>query len=309
VRLPERSLRLVAALLAAGTLAPPRSSSAQDAAPKEAPAVKSEMFEADAPGVKLSADLSWVTTTGNSRTGSLGFGASLDRRWERHGLLVSATGTRASSSADLNFARGSAADFEVVRPDPEPTVEYYKLRGRYDIRVAERFFVLGGTSWERNRFSGLRSRLVAEAGVGVVLAASQSTDFRATVGLTYTNNREVVPNPDLENNFAGARASWSLRRRLTETTSLVHDLVLDENLKQKDDFRADVGLGLSVSMSSRLALRASYRMLLRNLPALEELPLLDASGVQIGSVTAPLRKVDQGMSLSVVFSFERNDPE
>jgi Protein of unknown function, DUF481 len=282
---------------------------AQEAVPKDGPAVKADVFEADAPGLKISADLSWVVTTGNSRTATVGFGSELSRRWERHGLLLSASGTRASSSRGLSFAVGDVSDFEVVRPDPEPTVEYYKLRGRYDHRVSERLFVLAGSSWERNRFSGLRSRLVAEGGFGFVVAASEATDFRATAGLTYTNNQEVVPNPALENNFAGARVSWTLKRRLTDTASLVHDLVLDENLKQTDDFRADLGLGLSVSISTRLALKASHRLLFRNLPALEQLPLRDAAGVETGSVAAPLRKVDQGLSVSLVFSFERSDGE
>jgi len=282
---------------------------AQEAVPKDGPVVEADVFEADAPGLKVSADLSWVMTTGNSRTATVGFGSELTRRWKSHGLLLSAGGTRASSSGGLSFAVGDVSDFEVVRPEPEPTVEYYKLRGRYDYRVSERFFVLAGSSWERNRFSGLRSRLVAEGGLGFVVAASEATDFRATAGLTYTNNKEVVPNPDLENNFAGARLSWTLKQRLSDTASLVHDLVLDENLKQTEDLRADLGLGLSVSISSRLALKASHRLLFRNLLALGQLPLRDASGTETGSVAVPLRKVDQGSSVSLVFSFERKDGE
>lgn len=282
---------------------------AQQAVPKSTPAVDAKAFDYGAPGLKMKADLSYVMTGGNSRTGTLGFGFDLDRRWERQGFLLSTGGTRSSSSVDLDFALGTTDSFEVVRPAPEPTAELYNVRTRYDYRLSERFFTLAGAGWERNLFSGLRSRLVAEAGFGVVIATDERTDFRARLGATYTNNQEVVPNPDLENNFAGARLSWTLKRRLTETAELLHDLVLDENLSQTDDFRADASLSLSVSVSSRLALEVSYRLLYRNLPALDELPLRGLDGTDLGRVAVPLRKVDQGLGVSLVFNFERRSDE
>jgi putative salt-induced outer membrane protein YdiY len=278
---------------------------AQDAAPGGTPAVDAKAFEFGAPGLRLSANLGYVATSGNSRSATLGFGFDLDRRWESQGVTLSASGTRASSSADLDFALGTSDSFEVVRPDPEPSAEYYGVRGRYDHRLSQRVFALGGAGWERNLFAGLRSRFVAEAGFGYVILADASTDFRARVGATYTNNREVVPNPELENNFAGARLSWTLRRHLSGTADLVHDLVLDENLNQTDDLRADATLGLAVSISSRLALAVNYRLLYRKLPALRQLPLRDAAGGELGSVAVPLREVDQGFSVSLVVEFER----
>lgn len=300
-------LPALAGVLAWTTWFAPAPLAAQPAVPGGTPSVDAKAFDYGAPGLKVSADLSYVFTSGNSRTGTLGFGFDLTRRWERQGLALSASGTQASSSADLDFALGTSDSFEVVRPDPEPTAEYYAVRSRYDYRLSERVFVLAGGGWERNLFSGLRSRLVAEAGFGYVLVADESTDFRARLGATYTNNREVVANPALEDNFAGARLSWTLKRQLTDTADLVHDLVLDENLKQTDDFRADASASLSVSVSSRLALKVSYRLLYRNLPALRELPLQDASGAALGTVAVPLRKVDQGLSVSLVFAFERAD--
>jgi hypothetical protein len=271
--------------------------------------VDAKAFEYDAPGLEIGADLSYVITTGNSRTATLGFGFDLDRRWERQGFVFRAGGTRASSSTDLDFARGSADTFVVVRQDPDPSAESYSLRGLYDYRLGSRVFVLAGASWERNLFAGLRSRLVGETGVGVILVAGERTDFRARIGATYTNNREVLRNPVLGDNFAGARMSWTLKRRLSETANLVHDLVLDENLSQTDDFRADASVALSVSISSLLALKVNYRLLYRNLPALEELPLRDLEGSGLGSVAVPLRKVDQGLSVSLVFELTRSGGE
>ena len=295
-----------AALLVGAAIGTPAPARTQEAVPGATRAVDAKTFEYGAPGLRISADLSYLFTSGNSRTGTLGYGIDLERRWERQGLALSASGTQSSSAADLDFALGTADDFQVVRPDPETTAEYYAFRSRYDYRLSDRVFVLTGAGWERNLFSGLRSRFVAEAGFGYVLIADERTDFHARLGATYTNNKEVIQNPALENNFAGARLSWTLKHELTDTAKLFHDLVLDENLKQTDDFRVDASLGLSVSLSSRLALKVNYRLLHRNLPALEELSLRNASGADLGTVAVPLEKVDHGLSVSLVFTFARD---
>jgi len=298
------AMAVVAAFAVATTPA-----AAQEAKPGGTPSVDAKAFEYGGPGLSVDVGLSYVLTSGNSRTGTLGFGLGIERRWEGQGLMLKAGGTRASSSTGLDYAVGTPGSFDVVRPDPETSAEFYSGRARYDYRLGARVFVLTGAGWERNLFAGLRSRFVGEAGLGFVVLSDERTDFRARLGATYTNNKEVVPNPALEDNFAGGRLSWTLKRKLSHTADLVHDLVLDENFKATDDFRADASLGLSVSISSLLALQVDYRLLYRNLPALEQLPLRDASGGDRGSVSVPLRKVDQGLSVSLVFKLQRKPEE
>jgi hypothetical protein len=56
-------------------------------------------------------------------------------------------------------------------------------------------------------------------------------------------------------------------------------------------------------MSSRLGLKVNWRLLWDNQPALAEFPLY-VSGVNTGvKVFAPYKELDQGVSVSLVFSF------
>jgi hypothetical protein len=56
-------------------------------------------------------------------------------------------------------------------------------------------------------------------------------------------------------------------------------------------------------MSKKLALKASWRLLYDNQPALAEVPLYTAGGGNTGlKVLAPYGKTDQGFSVSLVLS-------
>jgi hypothetical protein len=132
--------------------------------------------------------------------------------------------------------------------------------------------------------------------------ANENTDFRGAAAITYTDERYTYGPPDGDS-FFGLRAGWDLKRQVTKTTTLLHTLILDENLEQTDDLRADVSLGLQVAISGKLALKANWRLLYDNQPALAKVPLFAPGGVDTGtSVLAPYRKTDQGLSVSLVLS-------
>jgi putative salt-induced outer membrane protein YdiY len=275
----------------------------QAATPTETKAVDPGAFKPQEPGLYANADLSYVLTSGNASSSSLGFKGDLTRRWTRHSVSFAAGGIRASSSpSDARFAVGSPDDFEVRLPDPEPTAEYYYGRGRWDYKLTERFFVTGGAGWERNRFSGIDDRWLLDAGGGYVFLSSEKTELRAMAALTYTDEQYTFGPPDSDS-FVGLRAGWDLRHELLPTTTLLHTLLLDENLEETDDLRVDFSIGIKVAMSSKLALKANYRLLYDNLPALAEVPLFTPGGVPTGlAVLSPYEKTDHGVSVSLVFS-------
>lgn len=275
----------------------------QNAAPTGAKAVDAKQFKADEAGLYANADLSYVLTSGNSRSTSLGFKGDVTRRWTKHSLSFAAGGIRASSTAsDARYAIGTPGDFEVRVPDPQPTAEQYFARGRWDYKLTDRFFITGGAGWERNKFSGIDGRWLVDGGVGYVFVANDRTDFRGMAGLTFTDERYTAGSPDSAS-FVGVRGGWDLKHQLLPTTTLVHSLILDENLKETDDLRADVSLGIQVAMSAKLALKANWRLLYDNQPALAAVPLFTSAGGSTGaSVLAPYGKTDQGFSVSLVVS-------
>lgn len=62
----------------------------------------------------------------------------------------------------------------------------------------------------------------------------------------------------------------------------------------------DAQFGLHVAMSRTLGLKVNWRLLWDNLPALSEIPLIGSGDPS--TVLAPFRELDQGFSVSLVFS-------
>jgi putative salt-induced outer membrane protein YdiY len=293
---------LAATALALLAAAPARAQ--QTATPTAAQAVDEKAFKLDDPGFYASADLSYVLTSGNSSASSLGFKGDLTRRWTKHSLGLAAGGIRASSSsADARYAVGTPDDFEVRIPDAEPTAESYYGRGRYDYKLSDRLFYTAGAGWERNRFSGIENRWLVDTGLGYIFLNNERTSLRGMTGITYTNEEYTVED-GRDGSFVGARLGWDFRQKLFENTTFTHTLMADENLEETDDLRVDAQFGLHVAMSSTLGLKVNWRLLWDNLPALSKVPLVGPGGVPGGlTVLAPYKELDQGFSVSLVFSF------
>ena len=274
----------------------------QVATPTETTAVDEKSFKVDAPGTYANADLSYVLTSGNSTANSLGFKGDVTHRWAKHSIGFAVGGLRASSSPDARYAVGTPGDYEIVVPESETTAEAYYARGRYDYKLSDRLFYTAGAGWERNRFSGIDNRWLVDTGIGYIFLNNDRTSFRGTLGLTYTDEQYTVED-GRDGSFVGARLGWDFSRKLFPNTTFTHTLLLDENLEETDDLRADAQFGLHVAMSSRLGLKVNWRLLWDNQPALAEFPLY-VSGVNTGvTVFAPYKELDQGFSVSLVFSF------
>jgi len=78
-------------------------------------------------------------------------------------------------------------------------------------------------------------------------------------------------------------------------------LIADWNLDNTDDVRLDWKNSLPVSISAKLALKPSVRMLWRNDPSLQEVPLFGSDGTPMDvNVLAPLKKLDTFFTLALV---------
>jgi putative salt-induced outer membrane protein YdiY len=274
----------------------------QVATPTEAKAVDDKAFRVDEPGTYANADLSYVLTSGNSSTSSLGFKGDLTHRWAKHSIGFAAGGLRASSSPDTRYAVGTPGDFEVVIPESELTAEAYYGRGRYDYKLSDRLYYTLGGGWERNRFSGIENRWLVDTGLGYIFVNNERTSFRGALGITYTSE-SYTADDGRDGSFFGARGGWDFRQKLFSNTTFTHTLLADENLEDTDDLRLDANFGVHVAMSSRLGLKVNWRLLWDNQPALAEFPLY-TGGIDTGvKVLAPYKETDQGFSVSLVFSF------
>ena len=275
---------------------------AQSPVPTGAAAVDEKAFKVDAPGLYANADLSYVLTSGNSSSSSLGFKGDVTRRFTRQSISFSAGGIRASSSPDVRIAVGTPSDFEVQIPEAEPTAEAYYGRGRYDYKLSERLYYTLGGGWERNRFSGIENRWVIDTGIGYIFLNNARTSFRGAAGITYTSEDYTVSSGQ-DGSFIGARVGWDFRQQLFSATTFSHSFIGDQSFEDSAARRFDAQFGVHVAMNARLGLKVNWRILYNNLPPSTEIPLLGPGGVPTGlTVLAPYKKTDQGLSVSLVFS-------
>ena len=274
---------------------------AQDASPPPAiaptPAPPEKWFD--------TADFSFVYTSGNSQTSTLGFKNKLWRKWTDSRVEVNAGGVRTNATTIDRIAIGTPTDFNVeTQEDSELTAEAYYLNGRYDQTLSEDWYWFAGLGWDRNTFAGIAGRYTAFGGVGTIWVNEPEIKFRTDYGLTFTKQDDVVEDPDADDNFFGARFSWLYWHQFTETTVYGNDLVVDENLDETSDLRIDMTNWVSVNINSTLALKVSLQWLYDNNPSLVEVDLFDATGAPTGlTVTTDLDKLDTIFTASLVVNF------
>ena len=80
-------------------------------------------------------------------------------------------------------------------------------------------------------------------------------------------------------------------------------LIVDENVEDTDDLRADWINSLSVSLSERLAFKTSFQLLYDKQPSLESIGLFDAGGVPTGTdVLTPGDTVENILTVALIIT-------
>jgi len=256
-------------------------------------------------GWATKAEISFVRAAGNATAETLGLKATVTRKWEQGALTLKAEGLRAESVETRRVAVGEPEDFALVEERlSQLTAERYLLNLRYDRKISERLLWHLGAGWERNRFSGIENRSLALGGLGTVWLDREGRNFKTAYSVTVTRQEDVEPLPGADLMFVGARLSWDLSLGLGENGSYTNTLVLDQNLEQTSDLRADMVNSIAVAVSKRLALKLSLQWLYDHSPALVSVPLeshSDSPAPQ--TVSVELKSFDTIFTTSVVVHF------
>jgi putative salt-induced outer membrane protein YdiY len=284
------SIARAAALVAAALLAAsPTSLRAQEEEPET--------------GFKDTAELAWVLTAGNSSSSTLGLKNVAEYLWPRSTFKFDLGGIRTESgqttrSAVLLPGGGYRVEKET---ETRKTAENYYAVARYDFFFTEDWFGFTSAGWDRDEFAGTRNKWTGVLGAGREILATERTKLKVDLGMTYTSEELVVGPTD---NFAGLRFGWDFAHALTSTTDLTSVLLLDENLKTTQDLRADFTNAVAVAINSRLALKASLRLLWRNQPALTAVPVTLPDGTPTGDlIEVPLDKLDTTFTTALVLKW------
>ena len=250
------------------------------------------------------ADLSYVLTSGNSETTTLGFKNKLWRQWSRALFTLNAAALRAeSTTVARSVDPGPPAG--IVETETEAlTAEAYLFNGRYERNITDRFNWFTGAGWERNRFAGVENRYSAAGGLGNIWHDSEDLMFRTSYGVTFTKQEDININPEFDDTFLGLQLNYDYRNKFGASTTFTSTLVLDENLEDTSDWRANMVNAVAVTMSERLALKVSLTWLYDHSPALvavdDPLDLLPPVGP---TALAELEELDTIFTTSLVINF------
>lgn len=261
--------------------------------------------DAPAPGWYNTSELTAVWTAGNSPASTFGLKDELRHLWENATFKLEAGAIRTASTTLTRSARGTTSAFNVTETEStKVTAESYFLRGRLDRNLSAVMFLFGGAGWNRNTFAGIRGRYAFVAGAGNAWVNRDDAVFKTDYGVTYTIQDDVVDDPSKADSFAGLRLSAELKRQLTASTKYDSNLIVDENLDDTEDLRADWVNSIAVSISQGLALKTGIQLLYDNKPSLADVPLLTTGGNPTGStVPVTLDKLDSIFTVALVINF------
>jgi len=273
---------------------------------------------AEVPGWYSRTDFNAALTRGNSDTLNVGLNAEFTRKWLRTEWKTRAIFSRNDVSEPTRRAVSTCAlpcdTVADARDEAGPNVtksEKTFADSTFMRRVTERFFWNVAGSFERDKFAGLDSRAVAALGVGYRWEnRDKSGLFDATFGPTYTTQKEVVDDPSTVNDFAGARfaATGSYKFGDTKGSTFSSQLVMDENLQDTADLRANWVNRLTVAMSQRLALNLSAQFVYDNQPQLVQLTIFrsNAAGNLVETQSRKdfaAKKLDATISAGITITF------
>ena len=188
---------------------------------------------------------SYLATSGNSDSQTLGLTALLARQPTPWGLEISAAVNSAESEGEKTAERVLAG-----------------LRGKR--AFGERWEAFGGLSWEQDEFAGFDSRTIVEAGGLFKAIVSERHLLAFDAGLTWTSEDPVI-GATLDSFGAVAGLDWVWK--LSKNATFRERLLGYPNFDESSDWRVRSETTLEAALASSWALRASYLFTRDNLPA------------------------------------------
>jgi putative salt-induced outer membrane protein len=192
------------------------------------------------------AELSFINTTGNTRITNLSLANKYVYAWDKATDLTVDAGALKTESNNLK------------------TAESYLLAGKYRRNITDRFLWYGLGGWSRNEFAGFIDRYTAGAGLGYRFIEPDPHGLVGEFGFGYTDEKRIPPNSD--SNGAEARAFLGYSYKISETSKLVSELEIFDNIEETSDWRGRTTTSVTATISKQLALKTGYTVLYDNVP-------------------------------------------
>jgi putative salt-induced outer membrane protein len=189
-------------------------------------------------------ELSYVATSGNTDTQTLGAGAELEYRPSPWAVQFKAAFVR-SEADDVENARALTAS----------------LRGSRTLSPRLEVFARG--DYLKNRFAGIEDRYSGEGGAAYALFPNPPNKLKVEAGLGYTRELRTA-GEDLA--FPTARAGLIYEWQISRTATYAEEFSFLSNLEEGSDWRIVNTGSLTAEIVRALALKLSFAILYANEP-------------------------------------------
>ncbi|OGR62035.1 MAG: hypothetical protein A2X30_01230 [Elusimicrobia bacterium GWB2_63_16] len=186
---------------------------------------------------KDAAELSYVQTSGNSKTTTLSAKNLFNYDWQKAALELAAGGLGTKSGTSV-------------------TGEQYNASEKVSWKLTGKNYTFEKIAWDKNRFAGIKDRWDLGVGVGRHILESADDQLFAEVGGGYMFEDRM---PGSENkSFGTYRGYAKYIRTLSATANASQDFEYLGNLKESDGYRMNAETALAASISSHFSLKASH---------------------------------------------------
>jgi len=191
-----------------------------------------------------SAELSFLSTSGNTTTSSLGSGLEVDYKPAPWTVIFKA-GYLRSSTDGVTTAEQLNASVKGIR-DLTPRIDVY-----------------AGGGYLRNRFAGLNSFITGEGGAGYKILVGPVHTLRGELGLGYNREDRLVGG---NRNYASARAGLGYKWEFSKTAAFTNDASYQRDFSDSENWIFSDKAAVAASLTATFSLKASYTLLYRHEP-------------------------------------------
>lgn len=194
---------------------------------------------------KDAAELSYVQTSGNSKTSTTAGKNLFNYDWEKAALELAAGGLGTKSRNTV-------------------TAEQYNVSEKVSLKLTGKNYTFEKTGWTKDRFAGIRDRYDLGVGVGRRFLESADDKFFAETGGGYIFEDRMNSK---NQSFGTYRGYGKYIRTLSASANASQDFEYVGNLKDSKGYRMNAETALVASISTHFSLKTSYVWKYTNAPA------------------------------------------
>ncbi len=216
-------------------------------APAAAPAQKPPPKPPPKAVVRVTGDLGYVSSSGNSSVQTLNFGQKITAKIDK-----------------LQFTE----QFSLVhgRSKGETVSSLWRATVRGDYALPSVFGSYISVGFERNTFSGLRSRIVGNVGLTAHVLRQERQKLMIESGLSLTAQRHVAQNkPNID--ALGGRAAFVYNQRIGERAGAKQSIEILPNFRQSEKLRVNTETEVTAPLTKQVALKLAFTIRYDGAPA------------------------------------------